>query len=96
MKQTIKVWEITEPSNGTKWYELYDRPNDYQNGIYNNGYDEVTLPEGFEIGESESGKPYIYKNGFAYSIHKDKTGYMLYPAMLTPHEAYEQKQIVYI
>ena len=90
----VKVWEIT--NGDSKWYELYDRPNDYQNNIYNNGYDEVTLPEGFEIGESESGIPYIYKNGFAYNIHKDKTGYMLYPAMLTVHEAYEQKRIIYI
>ncbi len=59
----IKVWEMVDTNNDMKWYELYDRPNDYQNGIYNNGYDEVTLPEGFEIGESESGKLYIYKNG---------------------------------
>ena len=92
----IKVWEMVDTNNDMKWYELYDRPNDYQNGIYNNGYDEVTLPEGFEIGESESGIPYIYKNGFAYNIHKGKTGYMLYPAMLTPHEAHEQNQIIYI
>jgi len=90
----VKVWEITD--GNSKWYLLYDKKNDYQNGIYNNGYDEVALPEEFEIGESESGIPYIYKNGFAYNIHKDKKGYMLFPASLTVHEAYEQKMIKYI
>ena len=90
----VKVWEITD--GDSKWYSLYDKKNDYQNSIYNNGCEEVTLPEWFEIGESESGIPYIYKNGFAYNIHKGKTGYMLYPAVLTPHEAHEQKRIIYI
>lgn len=92
----IKVWEMVDTNNDMKWYTLYDRPNNYQNSIYNNGYEEVTLPEGYELSESESGETYIYKNGFAYSISKGKTGYILYPAMLTAHEAYEQKQIVYI
>jgi hypothetical protein len=92
----IKVWEMVDTNNDMKWYELYDRQNDYQNSIYNNGYEEINLPEGYELTESESGKLYIYKNGFAYSIHKGKTGYMLYPAILTIHEAYEQKRIVYI
>ncbi len=90
----VKVWEITD--GNSKWYLLYDKKNDYQNNIYNNGCEEVTLPEGFKIGESESGMPYIYKNDFAYDIHKDKKGYMLYPAQLTVHEAYKRKAIKYI
>ena len=90
----IKVWEITN-GNG-KWYLLYNKKNDYQNGIYNNGHEEVELPDGYQLAESQSGGPYIYKNGFAYNIHKDKKGYMLFPAVLTVHEAYEQKKIVYI
>ena len=90
----VKVWEIT--NGDSKWYLLYDKKDDYQNGIYNNGYEEVKLPDGYELAESQCGVPYIYKNGFAYNIHKGKTGYMLYPAMLTPHEAHEQKRIIYI
>ncbi len=90
----IKVWEITD-GNG-KWYLLYDKKDDYQNGIYNNGFDEVDLPDGYELGESQSGRPYIYKNGFAYNIHKGKTGYFLHPAVLTVREAYARKKIMYI
>jgi len=90
----VKVWEITDGNN--KWYLLYNKKDDYQNGIYNNGYDEVELPEGYELGESPSGRPFLYKNGFAYDIHKGKNGYMLYPASLTIPEAYERKMIRYI
>ena len=90
----VKVWEITDSNN--KWYLLYDKKDDYQNGIYNNGFDEVELPDDYELAESESGRPFLYKNGFAYNIHKDKKGYMLYPASLTVHEAYKRKAIKYI
>jgi hypothetical protein len=90
----IKVWEIT--NGDAKWYLLYDKENDYRHSIYNNGYDEVFLPKGYELKESQLGEPYIYKNGCAYNIHKGKTGYMLYPAILTVSEAYERKRIIYI
>jgi hypothetical protein len=90
----VKVWEITD--GNSKWYLLYDKKDDYQNGIYNNSYEEVELPEGYELKESQSSELYIYKNGFAYDIHKGKKGYMLFPASLTVHEAYEQKMIRYI
>ena len=90
----VKVWEIT--NGDSKWYLLYDKKDDYQNGIYNNGFDEVEIPDGYELGESPSGRPFIYKNGFAYDIHKGKKGYMLFPASLTVHEAYERKMIRYI
>ena len=90
----VKVWEIT--CGNSKCYKLYDKKDDYQFGIYNNGYEEVKLPDGYELAESQCGIPYIYKNGFAYNIHKGKTGYMLYPAVLTVHEDYKQKKIVYI
>lgn len=91
---TVKVWEITD--GNSKWYLLYDKKDDYQNGIYNNGFEEVELPDGCVLLESPSGRPYIYKNGFAYDIHKGKKGYMLYPAQLTVHEAYDLKMIRYI
>lgn len=90
----IKVWEITDGSG--KWYLLYDKKDDYQNGIYNNGYEDIELPDGYKLAESQSGRLYIYKNGFAYDIHKDKKGYMLFPASLTVHEAYERQMIRYI
>jgi hypothetical protein len=90
----VKVWEIT--NGNSKWYLLYDKKDDYQNGIYNNGYEEVKLPDGYELAESQSGEPYIYKNEFAYKISKGKTGYMLYPAILSASEAHEQKRIIYI
>ena len=90
----VKVWEITDGNN--KWYLLYDKKNDYQNGIYNNGHKEVELPDGYQLAESQSGGPYIYKNGFAYNIHKDKKGYMLFPALLTVYEAYERKKFMYL
>ena len=90
----VKVWEITDGSS--KWYLLYDKRDDYQNCIYNNGFEEVDLPDNYELGESESGRPFIYKNGFAYDIHKDEKGYILFPASLTIREAYERKMIRYI
>jgi len=34
----VKVWEITDGSS--KWYLLYDKRDDYQNCIYNNGFEE--------------------------------------------------------
>ena len=92
----IKVYEMLNTSTGSKWYELYDRKDDYQNNIFNNGFEKVKLPDGYKLNESEFSKLYIYKNGFAYAIHKDETGYMLYPAILSMHEAYEQKRIIYI
>ncbi len=94
MKLTIKVWEITD--GYSKWYSLYYRPNDFQVNIFNDGYEEVTLPEGYKLDQTEWGKPYIYKNGFAYIIDKSRTGYILYPATVTIKEAYEQKRIIYI
>lgn len=92
----IKVWEIT--NRDSKWYVLYDMPNKHLYGIYNNGYEEVELPNGYELAMPQCDIPqyHIYKNGYAYYIHKDKTGYFLYPAALTIHEAYVQKKIVYI
>ena len=92
----IKVWEIT---NGVrKWYELYDRPNDYLYGIYNNGYEEVELPNDFklEMPQCEIPQLYIYKNSYAYYIHKVRTRYALYPASLSLYEAYLHNKFIYI
>ena len=79
----VKVWEITDGIS--KWYLLYDKKDDYQNGIYNNGYEEVELSDDYVLLEGPSGRPYIYKNGVPYNIHKSKKGYMLYPAHITGH-----------
>lgn len=90
----VKVWEITDGSS--KWYLLYDKKDDYQNGICNNGYDEVELPAGYVSLESPSGRPRIYKDGITYDIHKGKKGYMLYPAVLTFLEACDLDMVIYI
>lgn len=92
----IKIYEISDTNNNQKWYVLYDKKNDYENFIFNNGYDEIDLPAGYTLEKNAFGEPYICKNGFVYNIHKDDNGYFLYPAILTIAEAIEQNRQIYI
>lgn len=73
----VKVCEMTDGNN--KWYLLYDKKDEYQNGIYNNGYEEVDLPDCCTLLKGPYGRLYIYINGYPYNINKDKKGYILYP-----------------
>lgn len=92
----IKIYEISDTNNNQKWYVLYDKKDDYDHNIYNNGYEYVDLPEGYTLSENAFGEPYIFKNGFAYNIHKGDHGYMLYPASLTIAEAIASDRAIYI
>lgn len=90
----IKVYERMD---GLKtWYVLEELKEDNTKGIYNVGNEEVELPDGYELSRNNDGIPYIYHNGYAFNITKGKTGYMLYPAVGTLQDAFDNNRVVYI
>ena len=56
----------------------------------------MELPDGYELSRNNDGIPYIYHNGYAFNITKGKTGYMLYPAVGTLQDAFDNNRVVYI